>query len=427
MPPNFVIVLTDDHRADMLSPGGETLVKTPGFHFINAFATSPMCGPSRASFLTGQHAPIHGVVSNVNTATTFGLRPHLGTALQSVGYTTAYAGKWLNDYNLMAPTLPPGWTHFLGYTSPNVGHHFNYTLNDHGTLTGYTNRYLTDVLRDRVVQWLGTLTQPFCVILAPGAPHSPYTPAPRHVGACATAPWPAKSSHFEPDMTDKPIWLREFQAVHGPNQAQLTADILTRHRAQREMLLAVDEALQAIVTTLSDRGILNTTALITMADNGIMEHEHWWHQKSCFYDESIRIPCCIRYAGWSGSGITVVRPITVMDIGVTILSMASAPLPASPTDGRDLRTIFTAPATWRTWVPLHYTQHTGFPLANIPGYTGVREHNLTTGKYFAYAQHTDGFEECYDHSVDPYQLANVAYRPAYTAERTRLRALVGLA
>src|SRR5687767_6795220 len=98
--PNVLILLTDDQRADAMSFGGNKHLQTPnmdrlgkeGVYFKNMFCTTSLCSPSRASILSGLYAHAHGVINNF-TEYPEGLQS-FPAALQSVGYDTAYFGKW---------------------------------------------------------------------------------------------------------------------------------------------------------------------------------------------------------------------------------------------------------------------------------------------------------------------------------------------
>ena len=97
--PNIIFVLADDHRYDAMGCMGHPFLETPnmdkmareGVHFNNAYVTTSLCSPSRASILSGQYAHSHGVVDNynaVNPSLTF-----FPEYLQQAGYETAFIGK----------------------------------------------------------------------------------------------------------------------------------------------------------------------------------------------------------------------------------------------------------------------------------------------------------------------------------------------
>src|SRR6266540_4871772 len=100
--PNIVFILVDDLRYDGLGCTGHPFVKTPhidriareGAKFKNAFVTTPLCSPSRASFLTGRYVHSHGVQGNAdNSARSHQLTTFL-RLLRERGYATGYVGKW---------------------------------------------------------------------------------------------------------------------------------------------------------------------------------------------------------------------------------------------------------------------------------------------------------------------------------------------
>src|SRR5688572_24229471 len=124
-PPNIVVVMTDGQRWDALGCAGHPFLKTPnidrlareGALFQNAFVTTPLCSPSRASFLTGQYAHKHGVRDNTARAP---LRHHLPTfppLLHDAGYQTSFIGK---RHMGLDDQPPPGTNRRLSVKRPRV-------------------------------------------------------------------------------------------------------------------------------------------------------------------------------------------------------------------------------------------------------------------------------------------------------------------
>ena len=154
---NIVFVLSDDHRYDFMKfiKGSPEFLETPnmdrmaqqGAHLVNAFVSTSLCSPSRASILTGQYLHHHRIVDNQ--------RPEPeGTVffpqyLQKAGYQTAFVGKWHMGHEHDAPR--PGFDHWASFKGQ--GTYFNPTLNinnNHRQFEGYT----TDVLTDQALEWL---------------------------------------------------------------------------------------------------------------------------------------------------------------------------------------------------------------------------------------------------------------------------------
>jgi len=181
--PNIVVILVDDLRWDALGASGHPFVRSPnidrlareGVLFRNAFVTTPLCSPSRASFLTGEYAHEHDVLTNTST-----LSPSINTfpeRLQAAGYDTAFIGKWhMGDDD---DTPKPGFAHWVAF--PGQGSYQDPQLNIDGVRTrveGYTtdvlNRYAVDFLRTA-----GRSSRPFLLYLSHKAVHGPLQPPAR--------------------------------------------------------------------------------------------------------------------------------------------------------------------------------------------------------------------------------------------------------
>ena len=154
--PNIVFVLTDDQRWDAISLSGKQIPATPnidrlgreGVYFRNAFATTALCSPSRASILTGVYAHTHGVKDNftefpVDTET-WPLR------LQAAGYETAYIGKYHMGENNDLPR--PGFNYFA--THKGQGQYFDTVFRIDGGESRVIPGYYTHVVTDLAEQWI---------------------------------------------------------------------------------------------------------------------------------------------------------------------------------------------------------------------------------------------------------------------------------
>ena len=173
-PRNVVFILSDDHRYDAMSFMGHPLAKTPhmdsmavnGVHLKNAFVTTSLCSPSRASILTGLYTFRHRVIDNqraVPEGTLF-----FPQYLQKAGYTTGFIGKWHMGHGNDNPR--PGfnyWFSFKGqgrYYPPNE----KYTINDNGKRVPQDG-YITTLLTKKAVEFLENQKdseKPFCLYLS---------------------------------------------------------------------------------------------------------------------------------------------------------------------------------------------------------------------------------------------------------------------
>ncbi len=182
---NVIFILSDDHRYDFMGfMDGPEFLETPnmdrmaarGAHLQNAFVTTSLCSPSRASILTGQYAHRHGVADNqrpVPPGTVF-----FPQHLQKAGYRTAFIGKWHMGHDNDEPRK--GFDHWASFRGQ--GQYFDPTLNINGKRTRFRG-YTTDVLTDQALKWLQTSrTGPFYLCLSLKAVHYPFLPAKRHHG-----------------------------------------------------------------------------------------------------------------------------------------------------------------------------------------------------------------------------------------------------
>jgi N-acetylglucosamine-6-sulfatase len=426
--PNIVFILVDDLRWDELGITGHPFIKTPnidrigkeGVLFRNAFMTTPLCSPSRASFLTGQYAHTHGITDNVDrSAASHGLVtfPRL---LQQAGYETAFIGKWHmgND-----DTPRPGFTRWVSLKGQ--GSYYDPSINEDGRQvrpTGYTTdiltRYAVDFVRRRH-------EQPFCVYLAHKAIHPEVTqnndgsidlsqaelflPAERHKNLYAGEHIPHRPN-YERAPEDKPALQRRISNLPPLGKATATSDetILGRQRS----IAAIEEGTGEILKALSDTGQLDNTVIVFTSDNGYFYGEHGLSaERRLAYEESIRMPLLIRYPGTIKAGAKRDEFALNIDLAPTLLELAGVKAPQT-IEGRSLVPVLSGRqgASWRTSFLIEYYSDTVFPRISKMGYKAVR-----TGrwKYIHYLE-LDGMDEFYDLARDPYELRNIINDPAAT-------------
>ena len=219
-PRNIVFIFTDDQRFDGLGLRNDYF-ETPhldrlaegGVLFENAFVTTSLCSPSRASILSGLYAHTHQVLDN-STAMPRDL-PTFPVGLQDAGYHTAFIGKWHMGGASDDPR--PGFDHWVSFRGQ--GPYVDPTLNVNGTRIerqGYT----TDLLTDYAVEFLRDrdADRPFLLYLSHKAVHAPFTPAERHRGAYSDRGYvrPASMADTEANYRGKPDWVRaQRTSWHG--------------------------------------------------------------------------------------------------------------------------------------------------------------------------------------------------------------------
>ncbi|HEY8465777.1 MAG TPA: sulfatase [Solirubrobacterales bacterium] len=418
--PNFVIVLTDDQ--DWSSAAGmpkvQRLLARRGTTYENAFASLPLCCPSRATLVTGQYAHNHGVFSNKPPAGGYQAltreRDTLGVWLQRAGYRTAWIGKYLNGYGLEGDArVPPGWDRWFGLMGFSSLLMYGFDASVDGEVKHWGGRpehYQTDVLARQAARFVrrAPAGAPLFLVMATLAPHDEADtvdvgprdprPAPRHEGALDDARLRLPPGVNEADVSDKPKHLRK---------PRLTPDELAEldriNRARRESLLAVDDAVASLIETLRETGRLDETVFVFTSDNGYFLGEHRMTGKNLLpYRGLAGVPLIVRGPGFA-AGKRVAAAVGNVDLPATITRLAGLE-PTREPDGVPLTELRRNDARRRVL------------LLEGTSYSAVR-----TADYL-YVEHHRGARELYDLRRDPHELRNVADDPRYADAQERLAA-----
>jgi len=448
--PNIVVIMTDDQTLEEMRVLTQThqLIRDQGTTFRNFYCSFPLCAPSRATFLTGQYAHNHGVVSNDppnGGYTQLSNNNTLPVWLQEAGYFTSHIGKYLNGYGrLTAKTLvPPGWTDWQGLVDNSTYSSYNYTINDNGTLITYGESaadYQTDVLTDRAVETIDEAVQrqPFFLNIATLAPHvesaakppSGPRPPPRYTGVFRNEPLYKPPSFNEADVSDKPSFIRDLPLLDRPTIQQRTS----RYRGELGALLAVDDLVERVVKELAATEVLNSTVIIFTSDNGLFHGEHRIKNgKIHAYEEASHLPLLIRGPGFP-KGKTAKQVVANIDLAPTIVDLAGTNA-RREMDGRSLLALAqdSSVATarnvliegQRTRRENSVAQGKSQLFLEIQGAT--QEYKAVRSKSFLYVEYTTGEEELYDMrkgtaNYDPYQLQSQHANSAYSQIKSQLAA-----
>ncbi|UCD28568.1 MAG: sulfatase-like hydrolase/transferase [Planctomycetota bacterium] len=413
--PNFVFFLVDDLRHNGTSVTGHPFGQTPnidrianeGIRFNNAFVTTSLCSPSRASLLTGKYIWAHEVLDNKTelspSQVTF---PQL---LQVAGYNTAFVGKWHMGTD---PNPRQGFDYWVSFAGQ--GEYFDPTFNVNGQ-TVYLTGYNTDLLTDYAEEFLGTVgAEPFLLYLSYKAVHGPLTPATRHENLYLNDNYPVPPSG-NADPAGKPADVQQamldWQAKTPEEQQNIVNDIA---RKTQRVLAAVDESVERIFNALSNADELDNTVLVFISDNGYFFREFGLTEKRRVYEPSIRIPWLVRYPTMIAAGRTSDLPIFNVDLAPTFLDLAGVSIP-SDIQGRSLRPIFEdSVSSWRgSWFAEYVEeQRTNIPTSQDATMMGVL-------KYIYYLDNP-AENELYDLSIDPEEITNVIGDSNYAAQLTAM-------
>lgn len=401
--PNILLIIIDDQRYDTMaySPRTQARIFDQGVTFTNAYVTTPVSGPSRASILTGMYAHHHGVYLIDDPF----LEENLVARLREAGYHTGMVGKYLNYWSKFQEDPPPPeydfWAAVLrkgaeGYVKP--------LLNVNGTQIEHQD-YQTYVLRDYALQFLDEASRqqkPFLLIFAPYAVHRPAVPAPGDENLHPNLPPYRPPSFNEEDISDKPAWLAEYP----PLSPEEIADIDDFRRGQLQTLNAVDEAVESLLLELERQGVLDDTVVIYTSDGGFAWGEHRRTRHYLPYEEAIRMPLAVRYPPLVDGPREETRLVANVDIAPTIYDLVGLSIPPG-VDGRSLVPLVRETGDWRDALLIEFWGELDEEDENAVPFLAVH-----TGRY-VYVETAGDRPELYDLKEDPYQLQNQADNPDY--------------
>ena len=375
--PNFVFLLVDDLGWKDLSCYGSTFYESPhidalaksGMRFTDAYASCPVCSPTRASIMTGKYPPrvnitdwIPGQNPNNRKLKTPEDRANLALdevtlaeALREEGYATFFAGKWhLGSDNFLPQDQgfdinkgghhkgsPPG-----GYYTP----YKNPQLED-----GPDGEYLTDRLTDETIEFIKTnRDQPFLAYLSFYTVRTPIQACRRHL----------------PKFQKKKDALPDTDAADFVPERNGFTKMFQDNAAYASMVYALDENVGRLMKTLDELELTDNTVVIFTSDNGGLSTlgrksaptaEYPLRAgKGWCYEGGIRVPLIIRAPGVTKPGSTSAEPVTSTDYYATILQLAGAkPRPQQHLDSVDLAPALAGGKLDRDAIFWHYPHYHG--------------------------------------------------------------------
>ncbi len=479
--PNIVFIFTDDHALEAISAYGTRFNKispTPnidriakeGMLFERSYCGNSICGPSRASILTGKHSHMNGFMDN-NFSRFDGNQTTFPKILQKSGYETAVIGKW---HLISNPTGFDYWE-----VLPDQGSYYN---PDFIQMDGSKKRfegYVTDLVVDKSLDWLKNRkdkSKPFVLMTQQKAPHRNWVPAERHMNLFDGIDIPepeslfddyknrvdavakqkmsiAKDFHWSHDMllpgraTDprfvdnlnnneysrmNDTQKKAFDDAYGDENAafleSLKKDIsdeeLTRWKYQRYIknylrcIRGVDENIGRLLEYLDESGLAKNTIVIYASDQGFYLGEHGWYDKRWMFEESLSMPFIIRWPGVVKPGVRTKTMIQNIDYAPTFLEVAGAPIP-NDIQGKSLLPILKnegeAPTDWRSAI---YYEYSGEYTHSVAAHDGVRNdryklmHFPDTKKWMLF-----------DLEKDPQEMKNIMAEKEYETVLKDMRGL----
>jgi len=415
---NIIFILIDDLRYDAMSFTGHPVIETPhidrmasqGIHLKNAFVTTSLCSPSRASILTGLYAHKHQILNNST------LLPK-GTVtfpvlLQKSGYKTGFVGKWHMGGSTDEPR--PGFDRWVSFRGQGV--YFDPTFNIDGERVKREG-YVTDLITDYSIEFIKkNKDRPFFLYMSHKAVHAMFKPAPRHRGKYkdVVVPKPVSFADTEENYRGKPLWVRRqrstWHGVDGMYNHQIDFDEF--YRSYCETVCGVDDSIGRLMETLDREGLAGDTLVIFMGDNGFLFGEHGLIDKRCMYEPSIRVPMIVHCPSMTGNVRSLDKLVLNIDIAPTILDAAGVDVPVSMHGRSFLPLLKGEGVNWRTEFLYEYFWERAY--AQTPTVLGLR-----TERY-SYMRHHGIWDlyELYDIQKDPDQMNNLLGHVGLTANHS---------
>lgn len=418
---NIIWIVTDDQAQWSIGAYGNKESRTPnmdrlareGALFRNAFVATPVCSPSRASFMTGRYGTQVGITDWISPAEAqqgVGLPSDAMTfaeVLQRHGYVTGLIGKW---HLGMQPQYHPtkrGFDHFFGFLGGG-----NTPMNPTLEVGGKDRKLkgsLPDLLMDDALDFIKkNKDRPFALGIHFRAPHLPYGPVPEQDSAPFKDLDPTIPKFPGLDVAKVKTWTRDYYAsIHS-----------------------VDRNLGRLLELLDQLGLRQNTIVLFTSDHGYMIGHHGLHTKGNaawvaggvngpkrpnMFDLSMRVPLIVRWPGVVRAGTEIKHMVSNIDTFASVLGMLEVDSPAGyKQEGMDWSPLLRGKKiAWRDAVYGQYDLHNG-------GLAYMR--SIHTGRWNLVRHHfANAMDELYDLEADPGELKNLYNSPAHRQIRDQLQ------
>ncbi len=451
--PNIVFIFTDDHAAHAMSCYGSKINQTPhldriaqqGMKFTRCYVGNSLCGPSRATVLTGKHSHLNGFRQNGDRFD--GAQVTMPKLLRAAGYQTAVIGKWHLESD---PTGFDHWEVLVGQ-----GPYYNPPMIRNGERVKYEG-YTTEIIGDLTLDWLKQRKsdQPFLLMAQHKAPHREWQPGPKYFDLYQGITLPEPPTLFDdyagraspartqsmsvardlspldlkltPPKNLTPDQLKTWTAAYAEENAALAADGLTgdaliRWKYQRYIkdyarcIQAVDDQVGRLLDYLEESGLAENTIVIYSSDQGFFLGDHGWFDKRFMYEECYRTPLLVKWPGVAKPGSVCDALVSNLDYAQTMLDLAG--VTADPAmQGRSLVPLLrgNTPDDWRSSLYYHYYEYPG-------PHDVARHYGVKTARYKLLHFYHLGEWELYDLEQDPQERKSVYGDPAYATVQAELK------
>ena len=360
-PPNILLIMADQLAPQFTGTYEHPVVQTPhldtlasrGMRFDAAYCNSPLCAPSRFSFMSGQL--ISRIAAYDNASEFPASIPTFAHYLRSMGYRTCLAGKMhfigpdqLHGFDERVTTdiYPSDYAWNPDWELPDERidkwYHNMQTVREAGVAAGtFQIDYDDEVAffaRRRILDHARQGSGPFCLVASFIHPHDPYVARPEWWNLYNSQEIDLPALVLAPDEQD-PFSRRVMDGIEASTVTLTDEEVRKARRAYYANVSYFDSKIGELVTALEETGLAEDTVVIATADHGDMLGERGLWYKMNFFEHSARVPLVMAGPG-IGRG-TAPNPCSLVDMLPTLLEIAATsgrPVPelGQPIDGRSL-------------------------------------------------------------------------------------------
>ncbi|SFZ93590.1 Arylsulfatase A [Flaviramulus basaltis] len=447
--PNIIFIMTDDHASQTISayndiykdvaptPNIDRLAKE-GMLFLNTFCTNSICGPSRASILTGKYSHQNGFYKNTGRKPFDGTQETFPKILQREGYNTAVIGKW----HLWSE--PTGFDYFKYHVlNGEQGVYWDPIYNDNGKEV-QEKGYSSNLTGEFALDWLENKrdkSKPFMLMYQFKAPHRPWDPDTKYEDLFEDIKMPYPETFnddyktreltagktmmtIEDNLTHEDLkmtppegltpeelakWIRigDRGEYISPSDT-LTGTALKKWKYQKFIkdylacVKSVDDNIGNLLKYLDESGLAENTIVVYTSDQGFYLGDHGWFDKRFMYEESLRMPFIVRYPDKIKAGQRNEDINLNIDFAPTILDMAGIK-PSTDMQGKSFKSSLLGKKNkdWRKAMYYHYYEYPKWH--NVQPHYGIRTNRY---KLIHFYYDVDVWE-LYDLKNDPNELNNI--------------------
>lgn len=449
--PNILFIMSDDHAVSAVSAYDDSLMETPnidriaagGVRFDRAYVGNAICGPSRATFLTGNHSHANGFYSNEWSGPFDGNQQTLSLLLQGAGYQTAVVGKW----HLYSD--PVGFDHWeVIHNAFEQGTYYNPEFRSAKGVEETTG-YVANLVTDKSIAWLeeaATKEKPFFLVYNHKTPHRDWMPGPRELAQWnekAKVQEPAtllrsmdeltearqdarmsirdymtkndvklsQSKNFTPEQQE--LWNHAFAAGNAEYaELDLTEDEEVRWKYQRYIktylasVKSMDAEIGRLLDYMQESDLLENTIVIYTSDQGFFLGENGWFDKRWMDEVSSRVPFVMQWPGHIPAGSSSSGLVQNIDLAPTLLDAAGVVAP-EPMHGVSLLPLLKKEGMmWERDLYYHFYEN--------PGFHGVARHYGVRGQRYKLVHYYENEEwELFDLEADPQDINNLYGKKGY--------------